>query len=78
MHAGAIEQDSPWKSGKHILSGEFIIFSSNKSFLFRNSMIDVSVNHLLLQIESNNFILSIIRFYKKKLHRYSDMSYTQW
>ena len=26
-------------------------------------MIDVSVNHLLLQIESNSFILSIMRFY---------------
>lgn len=42
-----------------------MIFSANRSFLFRKSIIEVSVNHLLLQIESKSFILSIIRFYKK-------------
>jgi len=45
------------------VSGDFLIFSSNKSFLFRKRIIDVSVNHLLLQMESNSFMLSIIRFY---------------
>lgn len=49
-------------SGKQEFSGLLLIFSSNKSFLFKNNMIDVSTNHLLLQIESNNFIDSIILF----------------
>lgn len=33
-------------------------------------MIDVSVNHLLLHMESNNFILSIIRFYNEKIKQH--------
>ena len=45
-----------------MVNGDLVIFSENKSFLFRKRIIDVSVNHLLLQIESNNFMLSIIRF----------------
>ncbi len=56
----------PVYSGKQIVSGDFLIFSSNKSFLFRKRIMDVSVNHLLLQIESNSFKLSCIRFWKKK------------
>lgn len=52
----------PVYSGKHEFSGLLRIFSSNKSFLFKNKMIEVSTNHLLLQIESNNFIDSIILF----------------
>lgn len=49
-------------SGKQEFNGLLRIFSSNKSFLFKNKMIDVSTNHLLLQMESNNFIDSIILF----------------
>ena len=43
-----------------MVSGDLRIFSSNRSFLLRKRMIEVSTNHLLLQIESNSFILSII------------------
>lgn len=56
----------PVYSGKQIVKGLLRIFSSNKSFLFKNKIIDVSVNHLLLQIESNNFRDSCIRFYGRK------------
>lgn len=56
----------PVYSGKHILSGENVIFSWNKSVLFRKSITEVSLNHLLLIIDSNNFKLSSIRFYRKK------------
>lgn len=60
----------PAYSGKQIVRLDFFIFSSNKSFLFRKRMIDVSVNHLLLHMESNNFILSIIRFYNEKIKQH--------
>ena len=43
-----------------MVSGDLRIFSSNRSFLLRKRMIEVSTNHLLLQMESNSFILSII------------------
>jgi len=43
--------------------GDFLIFSSKRSFLLRKRIMDVSVNHLLLQMESNNLRLSCIRFY---------------
>lgn len=56
----------PVYSGKQIVSGLLRIFSSNRSFLFRNRIIDVSVNHLLLQIESNNFSDSCIRFFYRE------------
>lgn len=46
-----------------MVRGDFLIFSSNKSFLFKNNIIEVSVNHLLLQILSNNFNDSCIRFW---------------
>lgn len=52
----------PEYSGKQTVNGLLRIFSSNKSFLFKNNIIDVSTNHLLLQIESNSFIDSIILF----------------
>ena len=45
-----------------MVSGDLTIFSANRSFLLRKRIIEVSSNHLLLQIESNSFILSIIRF----------------
>ena len=60
----------PAYSGKQIVRLDFFIFSSNKSFLLRKRMIDVSVNHLLLHMESNNFILSIIRFYNEKIKQH--------
>lgn len=49
-------------SGKQMVSGDFLIFSSNMSFLLRNRMIDVSVNHLLLQMLSKSFRDSCMRF----------------
>ena len=52
----------PVYSGKHMVRGDFLIFSSNRSFLLRKRIMDVSVNHLLLQIESKSFKLSCIRF----------------
>ena len=54
----------PVYSGKQTVRDDFLIFSSNRSFLFKNKMIEVSVNHLLLQMESNSFRLSCIRFWK--------------
>ena len=51
-------------SWKQRVNGEETIFAANKSFLLRKRMMDVSSNHLLLQIESNNFMLSVIRFYR--------------
>ena len=48
-----------------MVSGERKIFSSKRSFLLRKRMMEVSPNHLLLQIESNSFKLSCIRFWKK-------------
>ena len=62
LKPSVVTQRIPVYSGKQRVRGDFLIFSSNKSFLLRNRIMDVSVNHLLLQIESNNFMLSIIRF----------------
>lgn len=45
-----------------MVSGDFLIFSSNMSFLLRNRMMDVSVNHLLLQMLSKSFSDSCMRF----------------
>ena len=45
-----------------MVRGDFLIFSSNRSFLLRKRMMEVSVNHLLLQMESNSFKLSCMRF----------------
>lgn len=56
----------PVYSGKQMVKGDLVIFSANRSFLLRKRIIDVSVNHLLLQIESNSFMLSIIRFWNRK------------
>ena len=52
--------DLPEYSGKQMVRADFLIFSSNKSFLFRKRIMEVSTNHLLLQMESNSFMLSII------------------
>jgi len=60
----------PLYSGKQIVIGEVRIFSTNKSFLLRKRIMDVSVNHLLLQIESNNCMLSCIRFWKHHPYTY--------
>ena len=62
--AGEKQQRSvlPVYSEKQTVSGDFLIFSWKRSFLLRKSMIDVSVNHLLLQMESKRVMLSIIRF----------------
>lgn len=64
----------PVYSGKQIVNGLLRIFSSNKSFLFKNRIIEVSVNHLLLQIESNNFSDSCIRFWKWKWNAWTPNS----
>ena len=45
-----------------MVSADLRIFSSKRSFLLRKRMIEVSPNHLLLQIESKSFKLSCIRF----------------
>lgn len=45
-----------------MVNGDFVIFSSNMSFLLRNRMMDVSVNHLLLQMLSKSFRDSCMRF----------------
>ena len=50
-----------------MVSEDLNIFSSKRSFLLRKRMMDVSPNHLLLQIESNSFKLSCIRFCKKRI-----------
>ena len=52
----------PVYSGKQMVKGECVIFAPNKSFLLRKRIMEVSVNHLLLQMESNSFMLSIMRF----------------
>ncbi len=56
----------PVYSGKQILKGDFLILSSNMSFLLRKRMMEVSVNHLLLQMLSNSFKDSFMRFCRKK------------
>lgn len=55
-------QSLPVYSGKQMVSGDFLIFSSKMSFLLRNRMMDVSVNHLLLQMLSKSFSDSCMRF----------------
>ncbi len=52
----------PVYSGKQMVRGDFLIFSSKRSFLLRKRMMEVSVNHLLLQMESKSLRLSCIRF----------------
>jgi len=58
----AIEWQAPLYSGKQMASGDVRILSANKSFLLRKRITEVSMNQRLLQIESNNFMLSAIRF----------------
>jgi len=64
------KQPVPLYSGKQMASGDVRILSANKSFLLRNRIMDVSMNQRLLQIESNNFMLSAIRFCQQK-YRFS-------
>ena len=54
---------APLYSGKQMASGDVRILSANKSFLLRNRITDVSMNQRLLQMESNSFMLSAIRFW---------------
>ena len=65
---------SPEYSGKQMVRGEWWILSSNRSFLFRKRMMEVSTNHLLLQMESKSFMLSIILREKNKLCLASERS----
>ena len=58
-----LKGSSPAYSAKQMVSGDLRIFSSKRSFLLRKRMMEVSPNHLLLQIESNSFKLSCIRFW---------------
>ena len=53
---------TPVYSLKQIVRGDLLTFSSNRSFLLRKRMMEVSVNHLLLQTFSNSLRLSSIRF----------------
>lgn len=55
----------PAYSGKQMLSGDLTILFSKMSFLFRNRMMEVSLNHLLLQMESNSFRDSCMRFWRR-------------
>ena len=66
--------DSPVYSGKQTAMDDFMIFCANRSFLFRNRIMDVFVNHLLLQMESNSLKLSCIRFYKIKVAKHERLS----
>ena len=61
----------PVYSGNAMVRGDLTIFSAKRSFLLRKRIMEVSSNHLLLQMESNNFILSIIRFCIKYRNRQS-------
>merc|ERR1712241_1233054 len=68
---------APAYSLKQIVRAERSIFSSKRSFLLRKRIIEVSPNHLLLQIESNSFKLSCIRFVVSSSWRtwsYSDIA----
>lgn len=55
----------PAYSGKQMLRGDLTILFSKMSFLFRNRMMEVSLNHLLLQMESNSFRDSCMRFWRR-------------
>lgn len=57
--------DSPGYSGKQIVSGDFLIFSANRSFLLRKRMMEVSMKNLLLQMESKSMSDSCMRFCRK-------------
>lgn len=55
-------KEVPEYSGKQMISGDLVIFFSNRSLLLRKRMMEVSLNHLLLQMESKSFRDSCIRF----------------
>jgi len=67
----------PEYSGKQKVRGDFLIFSSKRSFLLRKRMMDVSVNHLLLQMESNSLRLSCIRFYRNVIKKHGHCTDTR-
>lgn len=57
----------PVYSGKQMASGDLVILFSKMSFLFRKRMMEVSLNHLLLQMESNSFRDSCMRFCRRDI-----------
>lgn len=59
----------PSNSGKYSTKCENIIFSSNKSFLFKNNMMEEFWNHGYVIIVRNNALLSSMRFWKIKRTR---------
>lgn len=71
-----MHQYVPVYSGKQMDSGDLVIFFSKMSFLFRKRMIEVSLNHLLLQMESNSFKDSCIRFCERNVRGLKRHSYT--
>jgi len=63
MNSAPLSKSKPSvNSGKHLLSGTFLIFSRKRSVLLRNRMIEVSVNQRELQIESKSWSASCMRF----------------
>lgn len=59
----------PVYSGKQMDSGDLLILFSKMSFLFRKRMMEVSLNHLLLQMESNSFRDSCMRFCRRDVSK---------
>lgn len=58
-------------SSSSLRMSTFFIFCSNRSFLFKNRIMLVSLNHRLLQISSNRSSASYMRFWP-------DSSYSTW
>lgn len=63
MHFLLKTPNLPSYSGKQILRWTFAIFSWKRSFLFRNSTMEVAAKHLWLQMLLNSWRLSCILFY---------------
>jgi len=64
----------PSNSGKYSTKCENIIFSSNKSFLFKNNMMEEFWNQGYVIIVRNNALLSSIRFYKRQRGKWALIS----
>lgn len=60
-------KDVPEYLGKQMDSGDLTIFFLNRSLLFRKMMMEVSLNHLLLQMESKSFRDSCMRFCRREV-----------
>ena len=60
---------APVYSGKQMASGDLVILFSKMSFLLRKRMMEVSLNHLLLQMESNSFRDSCMRFCRREISK---------